>query len=193
MTPEELVTERPKTHGVFLENAAFTQAAMNLMMRQRNWSRLRPTMREALHMFMHKAARILTGDPDEPDHWDDIGGYAKLVSQELRGEATPLVEKHRAVGTVDVIKYIVKDGSPSIPPFPSILVTDPITRAGFFLADRDVLERELWDELPRLALVINTHEWNSLPAYYRPLYSPQEDGNGAFEMIGRYKPNWGRE
>ena len=37
-------------------------------------------------MNAHKVARILNGDPTYPDSWTDIGGYAKLVEQELNGE-----------------------------------------------------------------------------------------------------------
>ncbi|CAB4172042.1 hypothetical protein UFOVP1552_8 [uncultured Caudovirales phage] len=40
-------------------------------------------MRESVHMIQQKIARILSGDPFEPDHWMDIEGYARLVSIEL--------------------------------------------------------------------------------------------------------------
>lgn len=43
-------------------------------------------MREAIHMMQHKIARIISGDPFEPDHWLDIEGYARLVSRELESE-----------------------------------------------------------------------------------------------------------
>jgi hypothetical protein len=39
--------------------------------------------RESLEMNQHKVARILAGNPDEPDHWFDIAGYATLVHQRL--------------------------------------------------------------------------------------------------------------
>lgn len=42
---------------------------------------------EALHMICHKLGRIVNGDPDYADSWDDIAGYAKLVGDRLRGEA----------------------------------------------------------------------------------------------------------
>jgi hypothetical protein len=29
-------------------------------------------------MILHKLARVLSGNPDNADHWDDIGGYARL-------------------------------------------------------------------------------------------------------------------
>jgi len=48
------------------------------------WSYLSPTQREALDMTAHKIGRILAGDPDHKDHWDDIAGYTTLVAKELK-------------------------------------------------------------------------------------------------------------
>jgi hypothetical protein len=31
-------------------------------------------------MIALKLSRILSGKPDEQDHWDDIAGYARLAS-----------------------------------------------------------------------------------------------------------------
>ena len=44
------------------------------------WAKLEQTQRESLDMIAHKIGRILAGDPDFRDHWDDIAGYAKLVA-----------------------------------------------------------------------------------------------------------------
>jgi hypothetical protein len=40
---------------------------------------------EALEMIVHKIGRIVNGNPDVVDHWVDIAGYAKLVSDRLQG------------------------------------------------------------------------------------------------------------
>jgi hypothetical protein len=42
---------------------------------------LSSTQLEALDMICSKLARIVCGDPNEPDHWHDIGGYAKLAEK----------------------------------------------------------------------------------------------------------------
>ena len=34
-------------------------------------------------MIAHKLGRICAGDPDFPDHYKDIAGYATLVAKEL--------------------------------------------------------------------------------------------------------------
>ena len=43
----------------------------------------RAAIHEAVEMICHKLGRIANGDPLYADSWDDIAGYAKLVSQEL--------------------------------------------------------------------------------------------------------------
>jgi hypothetical protein len=36
-------------------------------------------------MIATKMSRIVNGNPDKIDNWDDIAGYAKLVADKLRG------------------------------------------------------------------------------------------------------------
>jgi len=40
-------------------------------------------MREALEMILHKIARILNGNPNYADSWQDIAGYAQLIVKRL--------------------------------------------------------------------------------------------------------------
>lgn len=89
---DELLETRKKTHGDFTHNAAFTQGAMDLAQAAPNWPRLSPVQREAVHMILHKIARALVGNPDESDHFDDIAGYARLVSQRLPRKVTTIAE-----------------------------------------------------------------------------------------------------
>jgi len=79
MDTKELLTERNKTHGPYELHAAITQRIKNIMYEQ-GWINLTPSQRESLDMIAHKIGRILAGDPDFRDHWDDIAGYAKLVA-----------------------------------------------------------------------------------------------------------------
>lgn len=80
---EELLKERGKTHGDFEDHAWVTQCIKQVMHDSPNWRRLNSVMKEALEMNAHKIGRILSGDPEHQDHWDDIAGYATLVSQRL--------------------------------------------------------------------------------------------------------------
>ena len=83
----ELLAERGKTHGLFSEHALITQTLKGTMHEAVNWDRCTLSQRESLEMIVHKIGRILAGDPNHKDHWDDIAGYARLVADQI-GEAS---------------------------------------------------------------------------------------------------------
>lgn len=80
-----LLAERGSTHGPYSLHAEITQRLTMTMAEAgyKNWTNLSHAQKEALHMIAHKIGRILAGNPDYADHWDDIAGYAKLVSNEI--------------------------------------------------------------------------------------------------------------
>lgn len=84
-TPTDtLLAERGKTHGDFTEHAAVTQGMKRVMQQTTNyWDKINEAQRESLDMIVHKIGRILSGDPNHLDHWDDIAGYARLISQRI--------------------------------------------------------------------------------------------------------------
>ncbi len=75
-----LLVERNKTHGSFAENAAYSQQIKRLFHAAPCWNGLHDVHKEALHMIALKLSRILSGQADFNDHWDDIVGYGKLAS-----------------------------------------------------------------------------------------------------------------
>lgn len=76
---DKLLDEREKTHGSFVDHSRITQHLKDEMRRENAWyDKLNEMQREALEMIAHKIGRILAGDPDCADHWDDIAGYARL-------------------------------------------------------------------------------------------------------------------
>lgn len=77
---DPLLTERQKTHGSFETNAKISQALKDLMGVYVG-NGLCPVHREALDMIALKLSRILSGQANFKDHWDDIAGYAKLASE----------------------------------------------------------------------------------------------------------------
>jgi hypothetical protein len=89
MDTDELLKERGKTHGLYSDHAAITQATKDLWRSHTGWEKLSPSMREALEMNAHKVGRTLAGNAYFEDHWDDIAGYAKLVANELREHKQP--------------------------------------------------------------------------------------------------------
>lgn len=85
---EELVAERAKTHGEFWKTAECAQTLVGATHYHPDgpfsgWGALSLVQREALDNIQRKIARILTGDPDHRDAWQDIQGYCQLVLDRL--------------------------------------------------------------------------------------------------------------
>jgi len=76
MTP--LLTDRERTHGIFKDTASLAQSLKDVMRSSKNWERLSDSQKEALEQDATKTARILSGDFNFRDHWDDKGGYSQL-------------------------------------------------------------------------------------------------------------------
>lgn len=85
---DPLLQEREKTHGSFYANAEIAQQ-LKALFREHGYgqdnmqadSRVKAVYREALDMIALKLSRILSGQANFKDHWDDIAGYAKLGSE----------------------------------------------------------------------------------------------------------------
>lgn len=82
-----LLQERAKTHGDFKAQSKLTQLIKELFRQSQNWSMINSEQRESLDMSAGKIARILCGNPNEPDHWQDIAGYSMLVANSLQKTA----------------------------------------------------------------------------------------------------------
>lgn len=78
---DTLLVTREATHGKFSETARVAQELKTVMVQSEGYSRLSHAQREVLDMLATKIGRILSGNPLEPDHWDDIAGYGKLGSE----------------------------------------------------------------------------------------------------------------
>ena len=75
-----MLNKREKTHGQYAKTAETSQKIKLTMMLSKNWNKLTEPQAEAIEMIASKLARILNGDPNFRDHWDDIAGYAQLAS-----------------------------------------------------------------------------------------------------------------
>jgi hypothetical protein len=80
-TLPEILKERGERYGTFSMNATLSQSLKNTMAGHDNWHLLAPHHKEALHMIVHKIARILNGDPNYADSWHDIAGFAMLAAE----------------------------------------------------------------------------------------------------------------
>jgi hypothetical protein len=83
---KELLAERGKTHGSFIDHARVTQRLKAVIEDElsrrfeREQDGLSMEQCESIDMILHKIGRIIAGNPNFDDHWDDIAGYAKLCS-----------------------------------------------------------------------------------------------------------------
>lgn len=85
---ETMLSEREKTHGNFRDHARCTQRLKAVLRDELEIMGRTLTMeqQEALDMVFHKIGRMVAGDANFIDHWDDLAGYSTLVAKILRGE-----------------------------------------------------------------------------------------------------------
>ena len=77
--------DRQTTHGDWGEGCEVEDKLVSILEGTVTWQHLSNHHRCALRMIVHKIRRIMVGDPDFVDHWDDIGGYAKIEADLIRG------------------------------------------------------------------------------------------------------------
>lgn len=82
MRNNPILKEREVTHGNFMAKAQFIDKVQNII-NKNAWNELDADQKEAIHMILVKLSRILYGNANHVDHWDDIAGYATLVSERL--------------------------------------------------------------------------------------------------------------
>lgn len=99
---------RGSVHGDFDVGAAIAQGTADIWRGGPNWSKLNATQKESLQMIAHKVQRILTGDPDFPDHWDDIAGYAHLPIAKKPARAKRVAKKAAKKAAKKVAKKVAK-------------------------------------------------------------------------------------
>lgn len=90
----ELLAERQTTHGEFRENSKTSQRIKAALHDGDQWGRLKDFQRESLEMIAHKIGRLLAGDSQHQDHWDDIAGYARLAADRTREDSTKNILPH---------------------------------------------------------------------------------------------------
>lgn len=78
VTTEGLLNERNATHGSFVVNSRVSQGLKAVVRLEPVYEQLDNVHKEALDHIFGKIGRILAGQPEFDDHWDDISGYALL-------------------------------------------------------------------------------------------------------------------
>ena len=90
---DTILDERAARYGKFEDHARIAGVLKHEMRQFRRqggrapvtWDGLAYDQQEALEMIAHKIGRILNGDPNYPDNFWDIAGYATLVARRLDG------------------------------------------------------------------------------------------------------------
>lgn len=83
MRNSPILTEREVTHGDFEMKSIWIQEIMENLVGLDSWDDMEADKKEAIHMILVKLSRIIYGNSNHVDHWDDIAGYAELVSERL--------------------------------------------------------------------------------------------------------------
>lgn len=86
MAIDQILEERGERYGKFVDHARITWNLKRAMAASPRWETMDDIQREALEMIQHKVGRILNGDPNYADSWNDIAGYAVLVERHLNGD-----------------------------------------------------------------------------------------------------------
>ena len=80
---KQILTDHEEIYGKFTDLSAIAQALKDAYRVWPNWGKLKQDQREALDMIAVKIGRIMNGNPNYPDSWVDIAGYAMLVADRL--------------------------------------------------------------------------------------------------------------
>lgn len=80
-----ILNERQSSHGDFSNTADAAQKIKGVLRHtaQTSGVRLTPVQWEAVDLIATKLARVVSGNPNELEHWKDIAGYADLSSAQL--------------------------------------------------------------------------------------------------------------
>ena len=83
-TTMDIIQERAKTHGDYKTTAGWSQSLKDMFRSSGNWNTMTDGQKEALEMIAVKLARLLNGNPQFPDHWNDISGYGNLGANSIK-------------------------------------------------------------------------------------------------------------
>jgi len=98
-----ILSQREKTHGQYKDVAKLAQTLKEILRDTANWEKLNDGQKESLEMICNKVGRLLNGDHNFPDHWDDGAGYFTLGS---RSSATSLNAVERNISQVFTLSNV---------------------------------------------------------------------------------------
>lgn len=104
MTIHDTIAERHKVHGDYTETAQVAQGLKDILTTATSYDYISNIQRESLCMIATKLARIVCGDPNHADHWEDIIGYATLAKVSIKPEIPEIVKTALTTAAMDAVK-----------------------------------------------------------------------------------------
>lgn len=89
MDTKKLLQDRERTHGSYEKNCEITMDIWRAMQRGASFEGMADHQKVTLFMWAMKIHRIVNGDANVHDHWDDVAGYAQLTAALLPGTRPP--------------------------------------------------------------------------------------------------------
>lgn len=86
---DELIKSRENTHGDYAQKAEFIQLSKEAI---RINTDLSYVQKESLDNIIQKIGRIVYGDDECKDHWDDIAWYATLAAKQIEDNEKKIEE-----------------------------------------------------------------------------------------------------
>lgn len=83
-TTAAILDERGADYGSYAVQASLAQRLKDVIASQYGHRNLPASQRESLDMFCTKISRIICGNNNKIDSWQDIEGYAALIVKELK-------------------------------------------------------------------------------------------------------------
>lgn len=84
-----LLNSRETTHGDYTVNAGIAQGIKAVLHGSPEYlTKLSAPQKESAELIATKFGRIVSGDPNFAEHWEDIAGYATLIAEQLRNAAS---------------------------------------------------------------------------------------------------------
>jgi len=74
-----ILEDREPKYGDYQANAHLIQQLKRQVRGMTGWGKMTPDKQQSIDMIFTKIGRIITGDSDLKDSWDDIIGYAELI------------------------------------------------------------------------------------------------------------------
>ncbi len=80
----KILEERGATYGDFRTGAKLAQNLKEVVRGHLYWLTFEPYKRESIETMMSKISRLVNGDSDHIDSWEDISGYSELSVRDIQ-------------------------------------------------------------------------------------------------------------